>query len=122
MPELSFTLAARDVATDVEPLVININGNKYTCKTSLPEFALLDFAAKATGLTNANDPAQVVSAMTAAFNFITDVFVPEDSARFLADAKEGNWSVEAIMPMLQSIIEAMTANPIGPPSESQPGQ
>jgi hypothetical protein len=128
MTTRTYTIARRENNPNVEPFKVNINGVVYVCRADMPEFALLDFTSSAGGIAadgDMNDPAyreEVAKGLRAMFDFIQSVFEPDSAARFIADGKTQGWQIDDVMPIIQDVIEEMTANPSKPPTDSPVGE
>lgn len=117
MPKIHVEVAKREAAVNPDPLIVEIEGNEYTCQNELPEFAMLDLAAKAT-----NGTEDVVEAGAAFMSFLESVFTPDSWNRFRRDANKNLWQMATMLPMIQDIVQYMVGHPTSPLSDSPNGE
>ena len=115
MPRVQIEVARHERAKEIEPLIIEANGQEFTCQTELSGFVLMELAAA--GAENAKP----MDSSAAFINFFKDVFEPESYQRFRDMVVELKLTADDMLPFVEKAVEYISARPTTPPSSSPTG-
>jgi hypothetical protein len=118
MPERQVTIAKREQAPDRDPLILDVNGEKYRCNADISDFAIMDLAAAS----SKQDAGDIIDTSSAFMAFLEEVFEPGELSRFKHQARSSRWSVDDLLPIVQEVVEHYAGRPTGPRSPLPTGE
>jgi hypothetical protein len=106
--------AARAAQADAEPLVFEVEGERFEVPQPIPQIAVIALAEMAAVEDSSDQPA--VTAFSALSEFFAAVLGRSEWARLKRVMIDHRWSIDDVTQIVQWIVEESTGRPTTPPS------